>query len=63
VWRGLLKGIAALERRELTIAIEDLERRLGFSEWSLALDGRGRPSLHESFDLTLVLRVLAVRPL
>lgn len=27
-----LKGIAALERREPTIALEELERRLGFAE-------------------------------
>ena len=27
-----LKGIAALERREPTITLEELERRLGFSE-------------------------------
>jgi len=27
-----LKGIAALERREPTITLEEMERRLGFSE-------------------------------
>src|ERR1700749_3690502 len=28
-----LKGIAALERREPTITLEELERRLGLNQW------------------------------